>query len=55
MILIEARWKEIREMFSEEDKTAIRVAITGEVICPRGWVVDTDKLAPGLLELLKKR
>lgn len=55
MILRYDLWQRIREHFSEEDKAEIRAAISGEAICPRGWVVDTDKLAPGLLELLKKR
>ena len=52
MILIEARWKEIREKFSEDDKTAIRTAITGEIICPRGWTVDIGKLSVDLRQRL---
>jgi hypothetical protein len=40
----DSRWSEIREQFSEEEKVELRAAVTGEVICPRGFYIDPLKL-----------
>ena len=48
MIITDAIWNRIREHFSEDEKATLRSAVTGEVICPRGFVIDADKLDAGL-------
>lgn len=44
MILSDRTWARIRERFSEEEKQALRDAYLGEVICPKGIVIDEAKL-----------
>jgi hypothetical protein len=34
----------IREQFSEEEKVELRTFVTGEAICPRGFVVDAENI-----------
>jgi hypothetical protein len=36
-------WNRIRRHFSEAEKDTLNNAITGEVICPRGCVIDETK------------
>jgi hypothetical protein len=52
MILTYSHWQDIRASFSEDEKTDLRCAITGEAICPRGWVIDQEKLDAGLKQKL---
>jgi hypothetical protein len=42
------RWNEVRQHFTEEEKVALRNAATGEVLFPRGAVIDAEKLEPHL-------
>lgn len=44
MILRHATWEKIREQFTEEEKADIRIGITGEIICPRGWSVEIGNI-----------
>lgn len=44
MLLTDKVWNKIRHQFSEDDKVELRKATTGEVICPRGVTIDTEKL-----------
>jgi hypothetical protein len=44
MLISDATWKRIRERFTEEEKRALRDAYLGEVICPKGIVIDDAKL-----------
>lgn len=48
MLLTMATWETMRENFSEEEKMQINVAICGETICPRGCILDVEKLGPEL-------
>jgi hypothetical protein len=53
-MLIQNRiWDKIRDQFSDAEKDALRKAIQGEAICPRGWVLDPDRLDTGLREKAK--
>jgi hypothetical protein len=45
MILRNTRWEEIREQFTEEEKSELRkMPILGEVICPPGIAFDPDSI-----------
>jgi hypothetical protein len=44
MLISDATWKRIRERFTEEEKQALRDAYLGEVICPKGIVIDEATL-----------
>ena len=48
ILVREASWEQIRTMFTEEEKQSLREAKEGEVICPRGWVLNEDKLSEDL-------
>ena len=52
MLISDALWAKIRDRFTEEEKELLRGAFCGETICPRGVVVDEEKLKPGLLRAL---
>jgi ABC-type phosphate/phosphonate transport system substrate-binding protein len=45
-------WEAIREQFTDDEKDALNAVATGETICPRGLVIDEDKLAPELRDKL---
>lgn len=44
MIITDRTWARIRERFTEEDKQKLRDAYLGEVICPKGIVIDEANL-----------
>jgi hypothetical protein len=44
MLIRDSVWESIREQFSEDDKVELRKHVTGETICPRGFVVDTENI-----------
>lgn len=44
MLISDATWKRIRERFTEEEKQALRDAYLGEVVCPKGIVIDEARL-----------
>jgi hypothetical protein len=50
MMITDATWKRIRERFSEEEKQKLRDAYLGEVICPKGIVIDEAKLDDALFD-----
>lgn len=52
MLLRMTTWERIRMQFSEDEKSLLNAAITGEIICPRGCTVDADKLPSDLREKL---
>lgn len=51
MLLRMDTWNRIRENFTEDEKSKLNSAITGETICPRGCVLDEAILGE---ELTKK-
>lgn len=60
MVVKEEDWERIREHFSEEEKAALRKAIIGETICPKGWMIDTTStgvpvLGDKIRRLLKEK
>ncbi len=60
MLIRAEDWERIRGNFTEEEKVALRKAIVGETICPRGWTIDTTSTGVPLLgdklkRLLKER
>lgn len=55
MLLRESDWNAIRNQFTDEEKDKIRHAITGEVICPRGWTVDTERLPVNIQSRLRPK
>lgn len=52
MIIRDSKWSEIREQFTEEEKTELRKSVTGEAICPRGFIVDVENIEPVLRQKL---
>jgi hypothetical protein len=58
MLLTMDDWNSIRENFSEEEKAALNAAIQGEVLCPRGCIVNESLAGPVALkvkELLERK
>lgn len=53
MLIRDTTWSEIRECFTEEEKVALRECVAGETICPRGFIIETDDLAPALRDKLR--
>lgn len=43
MLLRMSDWERIRDEFTEMEKKMLNEAITGEVICPRGCMIDEQK------------
>jgi hypothetical protein len=43
MLLTAEDWNRIRENFTEMEKAMLNEAITGEIICPRGCLIDEAK------------
>lgn len=54
MIVYISKWNEIRDQFSEDEKTALNAAICGQIICPQGIVIDESKVGSALLEKTKQ-
>ncbi len=52
MLIRDEHWEKIRHLFSEPEKEQLRSAITGEVICPRGYTVATASLPQAILDKL---
>jgi hypothetical protein len=44
MLIRDSVWSAIREQFSEDEKAELRSHVTGETICPRGFVVDAENV-----------
>lgn len=44
MFVRNATWNRIRSEFSEQEKSALNEAMTGEIICPPGMMLDLGKL-----------
>lgn len=44
MLIRDTTWERIRDKFSEREKIELRKAVTGEVICPRGFILEPTKL-----------
>ena len=45
MLVRDSEWNKVREHFTEDEKDFLRKCVTGETICPRGFVI--DELAAG--------
>jgi hypothetical protein len=52
MLIREAVWSKIRAQFTEAEKAALRRQVTGETMCPRGLLLDAQKLDPKLAQKL---
>lgn len=48
MLITSTMWDEIRSHFTPEEKALLNAAMTGEVICPRGVVLDEAMLPEAL-------
>jgi hypothetical protein len=46
-------WDCVRDGFSEEEKTALRAHIHGQVICPAGWTIEISAIEPALAAKLR--
>jgi hypothetical protein len=44
MFIRDEVWLKIRLRFSEQEKLELRAAVTGEVICPRGFMIEHGDL-----------
>lgn len=53
MLLQMAQWEKIRHHFSEEEKATLNDAISGQVVCPAGCILDEVKLGDELTSKLK--
>jgi hypothetical protein len=45
-------WEVIREQFTQDEKDALNLAVTGDCICPRGVFIDHEKLPKKLVAKL---
>ena len=48
IVRMPSEWDAIRDQFDNEEKGALNAAISGEAICPRGIIIDVEKLHPEL-------
>lgn len=53
MLIRMNRWEQVRQHFSEDEKRALNAAKTGEVICPRGIMIDEEALRPALRQKVR--
>lgn len=53
MLIRHTTWEEIREQFTEDEKTELRSHVTGETICPAGIVIDETALPEELATKLR--
>ena len=49
LIITVSAWEKIRGQFSQEEKDKLNAAYCGEVVCPRGIVIDEEKIDIALL------
>lgn len=54
MLIRDSTWAKIREHFTEEEKADLRECVTGECICPRGFMLEASDLLPELCAKLKR-
>lgn len=54
MLLRIEDWKRIRTQFTEVEKDELNAAIIGEVLCPRGCMIDELKLTSELSEKIHR-
>jgi hypothetical protein len=54
VLVLLARWTAVRGRFTAEERTRLNQAIIGQVICPRGVVLDTKALPTELTEKLRE-
>lgn len=45
MLIRETVWEKIRVQFSEEEKQQLRANVVGNAICPKGCIIDVDRLS----------
>ena len=48
------RWERVRDRFDEDDKSRLLAAKVGEIISPRGVVLDLDQIQPELRSRLEE-
>jgi hypothetical protein len=54
MLIRDSVWEKIREQFSDAEKLQLREVVTGEAICPKGVLIDPDRLEPELKRKLSE-
>ena len=52
MFITDKTWDEIRDQFSEQEKSNLRKYVTGESICPKGIIVDEYAMTKELSDKL---
>jgi hypothetical protein len=53
MLIRDTTWSKIRELFTENEKMDLRKCITGETICPHGFIINENDLTTELRKKLK--
>lgn len=53
MFVRNSTWKRIRDQFAEEEKAALRAAVSFETICPPGLHISRESVTPALLAKLE--
>jgi hypothetical protein len=48
MLIRDTIWDKIRSQFSEEEKAQLRTVFQAHCICPKGVIIDDDRLDPPL-------
>jgi hypothetical protein len=49
--VLETEWERVREQFTDEEKRALRRAIEGEMICPKGVIINIADAGPAGVKL----
>jgi hypothetical protein len=48
MLILNVEWDAIRASFTEEEKVALREAVTGQIVCPASVMIEENRLSPAL-------
>jgi hypothetical protein len=54
MIIRQSIWEQIRDEFTSDEKAAMSRAFRGEMICPRGFILNPEELGAPLKEKLEQ-
>jgi hypothetical protein len=49
MLILDSTWQKVRDRFTEAEKSQLREVATSRTICPKGVVIDEDRLSPDML------
>lgn len=53
MIVRDSEWMQVRQHFSEVEKETLRTYVTGETICPQGFIISVED-TPTVKKLIEK-